>query len=151
MLQYIVILSVFLQLFGIFFYIKDTLCGLTKPNRITWFMWGLTSMIGVAAALSDGVRWAVLPIFIGGLVSWMVFLASFVNPHAYWKLNTFDYLCGVFSFLAIILWYITKEPTVAIILSIVSDFFATLPTFIKTWKYPETEQISAYIVGALSG
>lgn len=64
MLQYMVILGAAAQIFGIFFYIKATLKGETKPNKVTWLMWTIAPLIGTVAALSDGVRWAVLPVFI---------------------------------------------------------------------------------------
>jgi hypothetical protein len=41
--------------------------------------------------------------------------------------------------LALILWWITKEPNIAIMLAILSDILAAIPTLVKTWKFPETE------------
>jgi hypothetical protein len=64
MLQYIVLLGAVVFMFGIFFYIKATLRGETKPNKVTWLMWAIAPLIASAAAFSDGVRWAVLPVFI---------------------------------------------------------------------------------------
>ena len=147
MLKYIVLLGAFAQLVGISSYIRDTLQGKTKPNRITWSIWALNGFIATFAAYSDGIRWAVIPVFMTGLATFLVFIASFVNPKAYWKLNIFDYVCAIFSLLALVFWAITKEPLVAIIFAIVSDIFATFPTIIKAWKYPQTESVSAYAVG----
>ncbi|GAA3254310.1 hypothetical protein GCM10017706_05180 [Lactococcus lactis subsp. hordniae] len=42
-------------------------------------------------------------------------------------------------FLALVAWYLTKNPNVAISLAILSDALAALPTMLKGWKYPETE------------
>lgn len=72
---------------------------------------------------------------------------SFVNKKSYWKLEKFDYLCGFFSLLALVLWGITKNPLIAIIFAIASDGFASLPTLIKLWRYPETETIAPYSTG----
>lgn len=91
-----------------------------------------------------------LPVFMAGFGPLLVLIASFVNKKSYWKLEKFDYLCGAFSILALILWGITKEPVIAIIFSIMSDGFAGIPTLIKSWKYPETETASAYIAGLFS-
>ena len=77
----------------------------------------------------------------------LVLLASFINKKAYWKLEKFDYVCGLCSILALALWGITKQPVVAIIFSILSDGFAAIPTLIKSWKYPETETVNAYAAG----
>lgn len=147
MFQYLVILGAAVQLLGIFSYIKETLKGNTKPNRVSWLMWFVASTIATVAALFDGVRWAVLPVFISGFGPLLVFLASFINPNAYWKLEIFDYFCGFCSLLALVLWGITKEPAVAILFAIISDLFAGIPTIIKAWKHPETETVAAFNAG----
>ncbi|MDD4900604.1 MAG: hypothetical protein PHS62_00620 [Patescibacteria group bacterium] len=150
MLQYLVIVGAIVQLIGISCYIRDTVHGRTKPNRVTWLLWSVVPLIATAAGLADGVRWAVLPVFMAGFGPLLVFIASFINPRAYWKLEKFDYLCGAISILSLVLWWITKEPLLAIILSIVSDSFAEAPTLIKTWKHAETESVAPYVSGVFS-
>src|SRR3989344_785767 len=102
MLQYLVFLGAAANIGGAFFYIRDTLYRKTKPNRATWFMWSLAPLIATGAALSSGVGWAVLPVFMSGFGPLLVFIASFVNKNSYWKLEQFDYWCGLFSVLALL-------------------------------------------------
>lgn len=125
-------------------YILNTIRGKTKPNRVTWLMWAIAPLIATAAALSSGVTWAVLPVFWAGLGPLLIFLASFINKEAYWKLGMFDYTCGALSVLALVFWAVTNNPVVAIALAISSDALAAIPTIIKSWKYPETETITGY-------
>jgi len=150
MLQFIVFAGIIINILGTLAYIKSTLKGITKPNRATWLLWGIAPLIATAAAFTDGVRLAVLPVLMMGLLPLAVFIASFVNPKSYWKLEKFDYLCGICTFLGLILWVVTKEPILAIIFAIISDTFAALPTVIKSWKYPETETSTPYITSMLS-
>jgi hypothetical protein len=149
-LQYLVIIGAIVNLVGAASYIKETLRGKTKPNRISWLFWTISPLIATAAALVNGVRWAALPVFVSGFGPLLVLLASFVNKKSYWKLEKFDYACGIFSGMALVLWFITKEPTVAIAFAIASDGFAAIPTLIKLWKYPETETANAYVAGLFS-
>ena len=144
MFQYLVFVGAFVQLFGGAFYIKDTVWGQTKPNRVTWFLWMLAPYIGTAAAIADGVSWAILPVFMAGFIPMCTLLASFVNKKAYWKLGAFDYVCGAFAFLALVLWFITEQPVVGVIFAIIADGLAALPTIVKAWKYPKTETGAAY-------
>lgn len=144
----LVFLGVAISLLTHLAYIRDTLRGKTKPNKISWLMWTLAPLIGVGAALTDGARWAVLPTLGEGFVSLAVFVAAFVNPNAYWKLNRFDYLCGLLSLIALVMWLGVQEPTIAILFAIASDAFSTAPTIIKAWKNPESETGVVYI-GAL--
>ncbi|HBD04888.1 TPA: hypothetical protein DCZ32_00320 [Candidatus Uhrbacteria bacterium] len=150
-MKYFVLLGAVVNIFGVFSYIKDTLRGETKPNKVTWLMWSIAPLIATAAALSNDVSWAVLPVFMSGFCPLLVFVFSFVNPNAYWKLGALDYVCGLFSLLALVLWGITKEPNVAIAFAIASDSFALVPTLIKSWKRPETESVIAYTTGLFNG
>ncbi len=150
MAQYLVIFGALVNFFGSLPYVMDTLRGKTKPNRVSWGMWSLAPVIGTVAALMSGVTWAVLPVFMSGFMPFVIFLSSFWNPNAYWKLEKFDYMCGAASALALILWAITAQPLVAIAFAILSDALAGIPNIIKCWKYPETETGSAYIAGFIS-
>lgn len=149
-LEYIVFIGAAAGLAGMYFYVRDTLRGDTKPNKVSWLMWSIAPLIATVAALSDGVRLAVIPVFISGFTPLIGFVVSFFNKKAYWKLTKFDYTCGTFSALALILWLITKEPNVAIVFAILSDGFAAIPTLVKSWKYPETESGLAYVGGFIS-
>jgi hypothetical protein len=149
-LQYLVVLGAVIQLIGVLSYIRGTLRGVTKPNRVTWLLWGVIPIIATGAAVSDGVRWAVLPVFMAGLGPLLVFAFSFVNQHAYWKLGRLDYVCGLFSVAAIVLWVLTRDAAVAIILSIIADALAAIPTLVKSWHEPETENLGPYVAGFTS-
>lgn len=151
MFQYLVIIGAIVQLIGIYDYIKETLRGNTKPNRVTWLMWSIAPLIATVASLTNGVSgWAVLPVFMSGFGPLLVFIASFVNKNSYWKLEKFDYFCGFLSLLALIFWGITKIADIAIVFAIASDGFAAIPTLIKSWKYPETENATAFTTGLFS-
>ncbi len=150
MVQAVVILGVLINFAGTYTYIRDTLRGSTKPNRVTWFLWSIAPLIGAVAAFYGGVSWAVVPVLMTGLCPLLVFAASFWNSNAYWKLEKFDYACGAFSVLALILWAVTREPVIAIIFAIIADAFAALPTLFKSWTDPETETAFAYVAAGLS-
>ena len=144
--HWLVVVSVFVSVGGSAAYIRDTLAGKTKPNRVSWSMWALAPLIGTAAALSahaDG--WATIRIFLAGFLPLIVFMASFINPQSYWKLTLFDFLCGACSVLALVVWGVADSPRMAILLAAIGDGFASLPTIRKAWSYPETETGLVYI------
>ena len=113
-------------------------------------MWAIAPLIAFFAALSDGVTWAVVPVFMSGFGPLSVLIVSFFTKKAYWKLEKFDYVCGLFSFLALVLWYLTKNPAVAIVFAILSDGLAAIPTITKSWKHPETEHASPFFATIIS-
>ena len=85
-----------------------------------------------------------------GLSPLLIFIASFVNKKAQWKLGTFDFACGALSLLGILLWHLTKTGDVAITFSIIADGLAALPTIMKSFSYPETENGWVYLTAAIS-
>ncbi|TSC63286.1 MAG: hypothetical protein Athens041674_214 [Parcubacteria group bacterium Athens0416_74] len=131
-------------------YIWSTYKGRTQPNRVTFFMWAVAAFIATAAALAEGAGWAALPVFMSGFMPFVIFLTSFANPNAYWKLGTFDYACGVLSALALVLWVVTSDPLVAMVFAIAADAAAGVPTVIKAYRYPETEHFGAYAGSTLN-
>lgn len=151
LIHWLVVLSVVISVAGASAYIRDTLAGKTKPNRVSWAMWALSPLISTAAALTAGADlWATTRTFIAGLLPLLIFLASFVNQRSYWRISVFDLTCGVFSLLALILWGAIASPQIAILCAILGDLSASLPTLLKTWKYPETETGVMFIASFLS-
>ena len=150
MLEYIVILAAFATLLAALIYIRSMFTSPTNPNRVTWLMWSIAPLIATAAAISNGVGWAALPVFMSGFSPFLIFTASFFTKKAYWKLSSFDYLCGALSASALVLWYITNAPNIVIVFAMVSDGFAAIPTLRKAWNHPETESAWPFIVGVFS-
>ena len=128
-------------------YIKATLEGEAKPNRVTWLLWSVAPLIATAAQLASGIGISTLIVFASGFMPFCVFLASFANRSAYWRLGGFDYACGLASILALVFWATTRNPITAIIFSILSDGLGALPTLKKAYLHPHTEDRRTYLIG----
>jgi len=150
MLEHLVFVATFATLLATFVYVRSMFKGSVRPNRVSWLMWSIAPFIATAAAKSNGVGWAALPVFMSGLAPFLVFAASFVSTKAHWTLASFDYVCGVLSGLALVLWYVTEDPNVAIAFAIASDGLASIPTLTKAWKHPETEVAWPFMVGVFN-
>jgi hypothetical protein len=147
----LVIVSVFVSLSGSVAYVADTLKGKTKPNRISWLLWAAAPLIGTGAAISSGAdAWATARIFLAGLVPLIVLVVSLINKQSYWKLTALDFACGICSALALIVWFFADSPVLAVLLAATGDGLASLPTLIKSWKYPETETGWTYLAGLIA-
>jgi hypothetical protein len=124
---------------GAFAYLWDTIKGKVRPNRVSFLLWSVAPMIAFAAQVKQGVGLESLMTFSTGFLPLLTFIASFTNKKAEWKVTRFDFACGIFSAVGLILWLITKVGNVAIFFSIVADGLAALPTLVKAYRYPETE------------
>lgn len=145
--QNFVILGVLLQLIGAFPYIKETIQGKIQPNKVSWIMWSIAPLVAFAAEISQGVGILSLATFVVGFVPILVLVASFFNKKAEWQITKFDLACGFLSFMGLTLWYITKVGNVAIFFCIFADFLASLPTIVKSFTNPESENASIYLLG----
>lgn len=134
-----VIIGTLIGAVGSVAYLIDTLKGKVKPNRVSFLLWSIAPLIAFFAQINQGVGLEALMTFSTGFLPLTVFIASFVNVQAQWKLTRFDLLCGILSLLGLVLWMITKVGNVAIIFSIVADGLAAVPTLVKAYKYPDTE------------
>lgn len=146
--HWLVILSAIISLSGAFAYIRDMFKGKSKPNLVTWGLWAFAPLVATGAALSvDANSWSTVRIFMSGFGPLLVFIFAFIVKQGYWKLSKFDYSCGILSVVALFAWLVADSPIMAILIAAIADLFATLPTVIKAWKYPETETLYTYFVG----
>ena len=148
--QNFVILGAIIATIGGLSYLINTIKGKVKPNRVSFLLWSLAPLIAFVAELKQGVGLQSLMTFEVGFLPLTIFIASFFNKNAKWKLTRFDLTCGVLSLIGLILWYITSSGNVAIVFSILADGLAALPTLVKAFNFPETESSWTYFTSTLS-
>ncbi len=132
-------------LLGSLSYARDTLRGVTQPNRVTWFMWSLAPLLASVAEIRQGVGLQWVMSFVVGFGPLLVLIASFISRGGSWKIGPFDIACGVASVFGLIGWAVTSNNTVALLCFVTADALACLPTLQKSWTHPETESVSSYI------
>lgn len=141
------ILAGLLNIVGCSVYFIGTIKGTTKPNRVTWFLWALAPLIAFFAQIQQGVGLISFFTLSNALGPLLVLVGSFVNKHSLWKITLFDISCGVLSLLGLFFWYLTQVGNIAIFFSIASDLLAAIPTIVKAYRVPETENARAFLVG----
>ena len=147
--SYFVIIGTLISVAGSAAYLVDTLKGKIRPNRVSFLLWSIAPFIAFAAQIKQGVGLEALMTFSTGFFPLVVFIATFINKNAEWKINKFDWLCGFLSVIGLTLWIITKVGDIAIIFSILADGLAALPTLVKAYKYPDTELAWPWIATSL--
>lgn len=145
-----VIVGVIIQSLGSIGYFLDTIKGKIKPNRVSWLLWSIAPMLAFFAMLSQGVGIQSLTTFIVGFIPLIIFVASFVNKNAEWKLGKVDLACGILSILGLIMWWVTKVGNIAIVFGILADGLAAIPTIVKSWSQPESENDMIFITGVVN-
>ncbi len=144
------IVGALVQFFGSWPYLRDTIKGTVKPNRVSWLLWSIAPLIAAYAQFQQGVGLIFLTTFVVGFVPIVIVTASFLNKEAEWNITKFDVICGALSLLGLILWQITKVGNLAILFSIIADGLAAMPTVIKSYHEPETENDTIYWFGVIN-
>ncbi|HEY7932005.1 MAG TPA: hypothetical protein VIC81_07095 [Acidimicrobiales bacterium] len=145
-----VYLAAALAALGAFGYVVDTLRGSTRPNRVTWSLWGVEGILAAVNEVQQHVGLAALMTLMLGLVPIVVVVASFRNPHGVWSIGPFDVACGVVSLLGLVAWFFVHQATLALLTFVAADQIAALPTLRKSWVAPESESPRVFALGALN-
>ena len=146
----IIYFAVFVNFIGHILYVRSIKNGNTKPNLVSWLFWTLAPFLGVYFQLKAGAGLSFLPIFIAGLGSLLVLIFASLTKNGFWKITTFDIYCGIFSLLALIIYIFTHNLGISILFAILSDALASVPTVIKSWKFPESEMWAPYLLPIFS-
>ena len=136
---------------GLSSYFIDTVRGKIKPNKVSFALWSIAPIVTFFAQMKQGVGIQSLMTLSVGIFPIVIFLGSFVNKKAYWKITRFDLSCGTLALIGLLLWYITKVGNVAILFGILADGLAYVPTITKAYKYPETESAWPWFAASTNG
>lgn len=130
-------------------YIRDILLLKTKPQRATWFIWMVLLTIAFFAQLSKGGTWSLIATGVDWLGVFIIFILSI--KYGIGGTSKLDKMALVGAGIGLIIWYFTKEPLFALIITIFIDFIAAMLTVIKTYRQPETETFIAYMICGTGG
>lgn len=130
-------------------YIRDILLKKTKPKRASWIIWATLGLVAFFSQLFKGANnslWMpgiqTIGTIIIAVLSLRFGVGGFVKG---------DILSMLAAFFGIILWFFTKEPLFALLITIAVDTIGEVLTIIKSYKNPETETLLTWILASASG
>jgi hypothetical protein len=127
-------------------YAFDTLRGRVQPNRVTWFVSGVTAWIACAGQVMQGVVLGAVLTFTVAVVPTLIVAASYANRDAYWRTTRLDLVCLTLAGAAVVV-LLTSSGDLAIAMGITARGLGAVPTVVKAWKAPRTEQTTVYAAG----
>ena len=97
-------------------YARSILRKETKPHRMTWLIWSALALIAFFSQLAEGGTWSLL-LTVGDTLAILITFA-FSLKFGVHGLRKIDILSLVGAGISLVLWYITKNPAVALFLII---------------------------------
>jgi hypothetical protein len=149
MLKTFGIVSGLLAIVAVIPYIRDIIKKTTRPERASWLIWTVLGGIAFFSQLAKGATNSLWMTGLSTLCVLVVFLLSL--KHGEGGLVKRDIAALLFAFLGLVLWYFTKDATVALLIVIAVDLSGSVLTIIKSYKDPESETMSTWVLASISG
>lgn len=140
------IIAAILAIVGNISYLRDVFKGTIKPHPYTWFIWSIVSMTTFFGALVKGAGIGALPTGVAEAFTIVIFLFSlkYLFQGKVGHIRMIDnYFLGI-CLLGLIPWALTKDPTISVVIVVLIDIVAFIPTLRKTWAHPDTERPLLY-------
>ena len=143
---YIALLASILAILGNISYLTDVLKNRIKPHPYTWFIWSIVSCVIFFGQLQKGGGIGTLPTGVAESFNIVIFLFSLKYLFSGRKehIRPIDHIFLVVALLGLIPWWLTKDPTISVIVVVSMDIVAFIPTLRKTWFNPNTEKPTLY-------
>ena len=137
------LLSGLLSLFAYLPYLRDTLRGVTRPQRASWFIWTVLSMIAFAAQIAEGATQSLwfAGVQMGGTA---VIFALSIKRGVGGLVNFTDCLILVAAALGLYLWSVTNDPAYALAISIGISLLGGSVTVVKAYNAPWSGTLSTW-------
>jgi len=131
-------------------YLKATWQGKAQPSLVSWFFWSVTALIAFIVQLSKGAGPSAFVTLAIGLSPIAVCAAALYKGAYKTGFTRSDKWCVALTLLGIALWLISKNPLMALFMSIAADIFSSIPTILKSYRAPHTEHPLAYALSVCS-
>lgn len=136
-------ISAVLSIVMIIPYVRDILRHKTKPERGSWLIWSVLMFISFFSQMAKGATDS-LWLTAGQTISVLtIFILSL--KYGYGGLAKRDTKGLIGAGIGLVLWYLTKEAAIALIIVILVDGIGTYLSVIKSYEDPGSETL--YLCG----
>jgi len=130
-------------------YIRDTLRRKTKPQRSCWLIWLVLGGIAFSSQLSEGASNSLWLPGVQTLAVAIVFGLSI--PFGVGGLEKRDIVSLLVAVGGLVLWAITKEAVLALLITIGVDLAGGWLSVVKSYEDPESETLVTWILDGVAG
>lgn len=141
------IVAVVISVFGYVPYFRDILSNKTKPHAFSWLVWAVLNAIAFAGQIHGNGGAGTWAVGLTAVALFAIFALSLIKGEK--NIKRFDWLCLSGAALSLLLWFITNEPLLSIILITVIDAFGFLPTVRKAYAKPYQETLITYEINTI--
>ncbi len=147
MKEYIALIAAILAVIGNVPYLIDIFKRRVRPHPYTWFIWTIVSGVTFFGQLAGGAGVGAIPTAASEIFTVIIFLFSL--QYGFKNIVKSDTYFLIAALLGLIPWAITKDPTASVVIVVLIDVVAFMPTIRKTSKHPHSETPLLYSMNVL--
>jgi hypothetical protein len=146
MKETLAVIAAIIAIAGNVSYLKDVFKGVIQPHPYTWFIWSIVSMTTFFGGLAKGAGIGALPTGVAEVFTVIIFLFSlkYLFQGKAGPIRKVDNYFLLVCLLGLIPWLYTNDPTISVVVVVLVDIVAFLPTLRKTWQNPQSEKPFLY-------
>lgn len=146
-----VVLGVALAILGNSKYFLSVWRKEIDPHPVTWFVGSIVSAVTFFGAWIKGGGLGVIPILASEVFTILIFILTLRMSvkKSFSNVKKLDLVFLIICILGLIPWYITKDPTISVIIVVMIDVIAFMPTLLKTKNNPSSEDGILYTTNVL--
>jgi hypothetical protein len=141
------LVAVALSIIGHAPYIVDVVRKKTKPHIFTWIVWSVVTILAFFGQWASGGGAGSWTTAVSGVIAILIMVLALSRGTK--DISTLDKVFFIAALLAIVPWYLTKDPTFSVVIITVIDVFAFLPTLRKTFRDPSSETFVTYALNVV--
>jgi hypothetical protein len=145
--QALSVIAVVLTFLAYIPYYRDIVRGKTHPHIYSWALWALLTVLIVALQIKGNAGSAIYVTASAGLLCIGVIVLGL--KHGKRDITTSDTIVAILGLIAIGFWLIIGQPIISIVLVVIADLLAFVPTVRKSWHKPYSETLSLYATNTL--
>ena len=141
------LLSVILGCAGFAPYFSDIFKKKTKPHALTWIVWSILNGIVFIAQFNHHAGAGMWSMGFGFMASLTVAIIALVQGEK--NIQKSDVVAFVAALFAILLWRLTGNALLAVVLAAMIELLSYYPTFRKSYAQPDQETVFLYEMDTL--
>lgn len=135
--EIIAVIAAIMAVFGNVPYLRDVISKRIQPHPYTWLVWSIVSCITFFGQLAKGAGVGVIPTGAAEIFTIIIFFFSL--QYGFKNIVKSDTYFLIAALAGLVPWWLTKDPTISVIIAVTIDLIAFIPTIRKTWTDPHSE------------
>lgn len=140
---FLLALSVVVTVCGLYPYLKLTAKGIVRPRLVTWGVWFTLAVVMSVSALIEGHMASAVLSLQGVAGCLLVVMLGWRSGSR--DISQLDIGCLAGALIGIMALVVLKNPAIALLIAILVDAIAFVPTLHHAWKKPFEEGLACYI------